>query len=124
VVDRFCTTPSGLEVVVVVVVSEDDEGGGVTTAAGGGAAPYSVVVVSLVAVGPHAVQKPTANAPTDMRAHDFKFCIFLILQKKSMSRRNGSICPRSLARGNLRSRPACFGQTNSDRLFAALHLLA
>jgi hypothetical protein len=77
----------------VVVVSEDDEGGGVTTAAGGGAAPYSVVVVvSLVAVGPHAVQKPTANAPTDMRAHDFKFCIFLILQKKFDERRNGSIC--------------------------------
>jgi hypothetical protein len=35
VVDRFCTTLSGLEVVVVVVVSDDDEGGGVTTGAGG-----------------------------------------------------------------------------------------
>jgi hypothetical protein len=93
VVDRFCTTPSGLEVVVVVVVSEDDEGGGVTTAVGGGAAPCSVVVVvSLVAVGPHAVQKPTNNAPTDKRAHDFKFCIFLFSKRKSMSRRNGSIC--------------------------------
>lgn|GEM_PF-6215155 len=66
-VDRFCTTPSGLEVVVVVVVSDDDEGGGVTT----GAAPYSiVVVVSLVVVGAHAVQTPTANAPTEMIAHD------------------------------------------------------
>ncbi len=81
-VDRFCTTPSGLEVVVVIVVSDDDEGGGVTTGAGGGAAPYSVVVVvSLVVVGAHAVQTPTANAPTEMIAHDFQFYIFLILQK-------------------------------------------
>jgi hypothetical protein len=79
VVDRFCITPSGFEVVVVVVVSDDVEGGGVTTGAGGGSALYSVVVVvSLVAVGPHAVQNPTANAPTAMIVHDFKFCIFLI----------------------------------------------
>ena len=81
-VDRFCTTPSGLEVVVVVLVSDDDEGGGVTTGAWGGAAPYSVVVVvSLVVVGAHAVQTPKANAPTEMIAHDFQFYIFLILQK-------------------------------------------
>jgi hypothetical protein len=82
VVDRFCTTPSGLEVVVVVVVSDDDEGRGVTTGPRGGAAPYSVVVVvSLVVVGAHAVQTPTANAPTEMIAHDFQFCISLILRK-------------------------------------------
>ena len=80
-VDRFCITPSGLEVVVVVVVSDDDEGGGVTTGAGGGTVPYSVVVVvSLVAVGPHAEQKPTAKA-IDMVAHDLQCFIFIILQK-------------------------------------------
>ena len=66
----------------MVVASDDDEGGGVTTGAGGGAAPYSVVVVvSLVVVGAHAVQTPTANAPTEMIAHDSQFYIFLILQK-------------------------------------------
>jgi len=82
VVDRFCTTPSGLEVVVVVVVSDDDEGGDVITGAGGGAAPYSVVVVvSLVAVGPHAVQKAVANAPIDMIVHDLEFRIVLISKK-------------------------------------------
>jgi hypothetical protein len=69
-------------VVVVVVVSDDDEGGGVTTGAGGGIVPYSVVVVvSLVAVGPHAEQKPTANAAMKMVAHDLQCFIFLILQK-------------------------------------------
>jgi hypothetical protein len=48
----------------------------------GGAAPYSiVVVVSLVVVGAHAVRTATANAPTEMIAHDFQFYIFLILQK-------------------------------------------
>jgi hypothetical protein len=82
VVDRFCITPSGLEVVVVVVVSDDDEGGGVTTGADGGTVPYSVVVVvSLVAVGPHAEQKPTAKAAMDMVAHDLQCFIFIILQK-------------------------------------------
>jgi hypothetical protein len=51
-------------------------------APGAGAAPYSiVVVVSLVVVGAHIVQTPTANAPTEMIAHDFQFYIFLILQK-------------------------------------------
>jgi hypothetical protein len=69
-------------VVVVVVVSDDDEGGGVTTGAGGGTVPYSVVVVvSLVAVGPHAEQKPTANAAMDMVANDLQCFIFPILQK-------------------------------------------
>lgn len=59
-VDRFCITPVGVEVVVVVVVS--DEGGGVST--GGATVPYSVVVVvSFVAVGPHPAH---ANAAADM----------------------------------------------------------
>jgi len=104
VVDRFCTTPSGLEVVVVVVVSEDEDGGGVTTGAGGGAAPYSVVVVvSLVVVGAHAVQKATANAPIDMIAHDLQLRIVLI-SKKSMIQVNEPRIPGvSLARGNFRS---------------------
>jgi hypothetical protein len=82
VVDRLCVTPSGLEVVVVVIVSEDDGDGGVTTGAGGGAARYSVVVVvSLVAVGAHAEQKPTANAAIDTVAHDLQFFIFLFSKK-------------------------------------------
>jgi hypothetical protein len=80
VVEPFSITPFGLEVVVVVVVSDDGEGVGVKTGAGGGTVPYSVVVVvSLVAVGPHAVQKPTANAAIDMVTHDFQYCILLIL---------------------------------------------
>lgn len=79
-VERFSITPFGLEVVVVVVVSDDGEGVGVKTGAGGGTVPYSVVVVvSLVAVGPHAVQKPTPNAAIDMVTHDFQYCILLIL---------------------------------------------
>ncbi len=79
-VERFSITPFGLEVVVVVVVSDDGEGVGVKTGASGGTVPYSVVVVvSLVAVGPHAVQKPTANAAIDMVTHDFQYCILLIL---------------------------------------------
>lgn len=66
----------------MVVVSDDDEGGSVTTGAGGGTVRYSVVVVvSLVAVGPHAEQKPTANAAMKMVAHDLQCFIFLILQK-------------------------------------------
>lgn len=66
----------------MVVVSEDDEGGGVTTGAGGGTVPYSVVVVvSLVPVGPHAEQKPTANAAIDMVAHDLQLRIFVNLPK-------------------------------------------
>jgi hypothetical protein len=103
----------------VVVVSDDDEGGGVTAGAGGGAAPYSVVVVvSLVAVGPHAVQKPTDNAPIDMIAHDFQFCILLIL-RKNLDEPTRAVDVCSLARGNFRARLACFGQTDSDGLLAA-----
>lgn len=65
VVDRFCTTPSGDDVVVVVVVADD--AGGVTTGAGGGTVPYSVVVVvSLVAVGPHAAHATIPNAASDI----------------------------------------------------------
>jgi len=79
VVDRFCTTPSGSDVVVVVVVCDD--GDCVTTGAGGTPVPYSVVVVvSLVAVGPHATQVPIANRATDMIVNDLRCCISLFSQ--------------------------------------------
>jgi hypothetical protein len=79
VVDRFCTTPSGADVVVVVVVCDD--GGCDTTGAGGTSVPYSVVVVvSLVALGPHATHVPIANRATDMTVNDFRCCISLFSQ--------------------------------------------
>jgi hypothetical protein len=122
VVDRFCTTPSGLEVVVVVVVSDDDEGGGVTTGAGGGAAPYSVVVVvSLVVVGAHAVQTSKAKRANRDDRPRFPILHFSYSPKNSMNERARR---SSLSRGNFCSRLAGFGQANSDCLFAALHLFA
>lgn len=79
VVDLFWTTPPlGLVVVVVVVVSDEVEGGVVTTDAGGGTVPYSVVVVvSRVALGPHAEQKPTAAAAIAMVINALHFCMVL-----------------------------------------------
>jgi hypothetical protein len=76
-VDRLCTVPSGDDVVVVVVVCE--EAGAVTTGAGGGVVGvlYSVVVVvSRVAVGPHAAHAPMATAASaDIRVSDLGCCI-------------------------------------------------
>lgn len=81
-VDRFCTTPSGLEVVVVVVASDDDEGGGVTTGAGGRRCAIFDCGGGFPGGGRSACRANTdANAPTEMIAHDFQFYIFLILQK-------------------------------------------
>ena len=75
-VDRFCTTPSGPDVVVVVVVCDD--GGCVTIGAGGTSVPYSVVVVvSLVALGPHATHVPIPNRAIDVIANDLRYCISL-----------------------------------------------
>jgi hypothetical protein len=73
----------GFVVVVVVVVCDEVAGGVVTTGAGGGTVPYSVVVVvSLVAVGPHAEQKPTAKAAIDTVAHDFQ-CFIVYTPSRS-----------------------------------------
>ena len=76
VVDRLCTVPSGDDVVVVVVVCEED-GGGATTGGGVVGVVYSVVVVvSRVAVGPHAAHAPMPMAATaDMSVSDLRFCI-------------------------------------------------
>lgn len=76
VVDRLCTVPSGDEVVVVVVVCE--EAGAVTTGGGGvvGVLYSVVVVVSRVAVGPHAAHVPIAMAASaDIRVSDLGCCI-------------------------------------------------
>jgi hypothetical protein len=76
VVDRLCTVPSGDDVVVVVVVCEED--GGVTTGGGGvvGVLYSVVVVVSRVAVGPHAAHAPIAMAAAaDMSVSDLRCCI-------------------------------------------------
>ena len=83
VVERFCTTPLGVEVVVVVVVCDElEDAGGVTATGaggGGGVVLYSVVVVvSLVALGPHDVQMAIANADIAITPHDTAFFISVL----------------------------------------------
>ena len=74
VVDRLCTVPSGEDVVVVVVVCE--ETGAVTTGGVVGVLYSVVVVVSRVAVGPHAAHAPMAMAASaDMKVSDLGCCI-------------------------------------------------